>query len=52
MVLAKHSEFYLPEKDATFVILVNSDIATNGVNPMPALFKALAKVVTPDNVPE
>lgn len=44
--------YYLPEKDATFVILVNSDIATNGVNPMPALFKALAKIVTPDNVPE
>jgi D-alanyl-D-alanine carboxypeptidase len=44
--------YYLPEKDATFVIMVNSDIATDGVNPVPALFKALAKVVTPDNVPE
>jgi D-alanyl-D-alanine carboxypeptidase len=44
--------YYLPGKDATFVIMVNSDIATDGVNPVPAFFKALAKVVTPDNVPE
>jgi D-alanyl-D-alanine carboxypeptidase len=44
--------YYLPEKDATFVIMVNSDIATDGVNPVPAFFTALAKVVTPDNVPE
>ena len=39
-------------KDSTFVIMVNSDIATDGVNPAPALFKALAKIVTPENVPE
>jgi len=44
--------YYLPEKDATFAIMVNSDIAIDGVNPVPALFKALAKVVTPENVPE
>jgi D-alanyl-D-alanine carboxypeptidase len=44
--------YYLPEKDATFVIMVNSDIATDGVNPVPAFVKALAQVVTPENVPE
>ncbi len=44
--------YYLPEKDATFVIMVNSDIATDGLNPVPVIFKALAKLVTPENVPE
>jgi D-alanyl-D-alanine carboxypeptidase len=43
--------YYLPEQDATMVVMVNSDIATKGVSPVTAIFKALTKVVTPRNVP-
>jgi len=46
------SVFYLPEKDAALVVLTNSDIAANDDNPAPAIFKALTRVVTPDNVPQ
>lgn len=42
---------YLPEKKAVIVVMVNSDIAVNNVNPMPIIFKALAAAVTPENVP-
>lgn len=44
--------FYLPGKDATIVIEVNSDIAANKKDPAPALFRALTEIVTPDNVPD
>jgi D-alanyl-D-alanine carboxypeptidase len=44
--------YYLPEKDATVVIMVNSDIPIDGVNPVPALFRALTKVITPGHVPQ
>jgi D-alanyl-D-alanine carboxypeptidase len=43
--------YYLPEQDATMVVMANSDLATNGVSPVTAIFKALTKVVTPRNVP-
>ncbi len=44
--------FYLPEQDATIVIEVNSDIpGPNDKDPAPPLFRALASIVTPNNVP-
>ncbi len=44
--------YFLPEKDATVVVLVNSDIPANGGNPAPIIFKMLAKELTPNNVPQ
>ncbi|HTP98854.1 MAG TPA: serine hydrolase domain-containing protein [Casimicrobiaceae bacterium] len=44
--------YYLPEMKATIVVMVNSDIAVQGANPAPTIAKALAKVVSPNNVPE
>jgi D-alanyl-D-alanine carboxypeptidase len=44
--------FYLPEKKAIVVVEVNSDIPVGKANPAPTIFKALAKVLTPNNVPE
>jgi D-alanyl-D-alanine carboxypeptidase len=44
--------YYLPEKKATIVVWVNSDIPVGKANPMPMIFKALTAVVTPGNVPE
>ena len=44
--------FYLPDKKAIIVIEVNSDIPVGKVNPAPMIMKALARVVTPKNVPE
>jgi D-alanyl-D-alanine carboxypeptidase len=44
--------YYLPEKEATMIVLINSDIPDKGVDPVPAVFKALAKIVTPDHVPQ
>lgn len=41
--------FYLPSRDATIVMIVNSDIALNGKNPIPVLFNKLSAIVTPDN---
>jgi D-alanyl-D-alanine carboxypeptidase len=43
--------FYLQPRDATLVIMVNSDIAAGKQNPMPALFHDLAEILTPKNVP-
>ena len=44
--------FYLPAQDATIVIEVNTDIPSkDGKDPAPALFRALAAIVTPGNVP-
>jgi D-alanyl-D-alanine carboxypeptidase len=48
--------YYLPSKGAVLAVQTNSDIplAVPGgeVNPVPALFREIAKVVTPDNVPD
>ena len=46
------SAYYLPEKKAVIVVMVNSDIPVGKTNPAPAIVKALAAVVTPDNVPQ
>ncbi len=46
------SAFYLPAKKAVMVVLVNSDIPSGKDNPAPTIMKALAQVVTPDNVPQ
>ena len=46
------SAYYLPERKAVIVVMVNSDIPVGKANPAPAIVKALAAVVTPDNVPE
>jgi D-alanyl-D-alanine carboxypeptidase len=43
---------YLPRKKATIVVLTNTDIPNpNGGSPAPAILSALAKVVSPRNVP-
>jgi D-alanyl-D-alanine carboxypeptidase len=42
---------YLPAGDVTIVVLTNSDAGAEGETPAPAIFSALASVVTPDNVP-
>jgi D-alanyl-D-alanine carboxypeptidase len=44
--------YYLPEMGATVVILVNSDIPVGKDDPMRLLFRAIAQIVTPDNVPD
>lgn len=44
--------YYLPERKATIVVMVNSDVAVDKVNPVPVVIRALARVVTPQNVPE
>ena len=43
--------YYLPEKKATIVVAVNSDIPVGNDNPAPLIMKALLRVVTPGNVP-
>lgn len=43
--------YYLPGEDATMIVLVNTDIKTDGKSPAFALFRALAEIVTPHNVP-
>jgi D-alanyl-D-alanine carboxypeptidase len=42
---------YLPTGDVTIVVLANSDAETSAGTPAPVIFKALASVVTPRNVP-
>ena len=44
--------YYLPAKKAVIVVMVNSDIPVGSDNPAPTIFKALARLLTPDNVPE
>ena len=44
--------YYLPERKATIVVMVNSDIAVGDANPAPAIMRALIRVATPQNVPE
>ena len=43
--------FYLPSQRATVVVLVNSDVAVNRATPADAIFRAVAAVVTPDDLP-
>jgi D-alanyl-D-alanine carboxypeptidase len=43
--------YYLPDEDATMIVLVNTDIHIDGKSPALALFRALAQIVTPNNVP-
>jgi D-alanyl-D-alanine carboxypeptidase len=43
--------YYLPDRQAVVVVMVNSDIAVDKVNPMTIIFKALAAVIAPDHVP-
>jgi len=43
---------YLPSKKAVIVVMVNTDIPVGKANPAPMIFKALATVLTPENVPE
>jgi D-alanyl-D-alanine carboxypeptidase len=44
--------YYLPAKKAVVVVMVNSDIPVGKANPAPAIFKAVAALLTPQNVPE
>jgi D-alanyl-D-alanine carboxypeptidase len=44
--------FYLPSMGATIVIEVNSDVPIGKDNPAPMLFRAITKILTPDNVPD
>ncbi|MEP6943679.1 MAG: serine hydrolase domain-containing protein [Betaproteobacteria bacterium] len=46
------SAFYLPDKKAVIVVMVNTDIPSASSNPAPTIMKALARVVTPGNVPQ
>jgi D-alanyl-D-alanine carboxypeptidase len=43
--------YYLPSEDATMIVLVNTDVKTDGKSPALALFRDLAAIVTPSNVP-
>lgn len=42
--------YYLPSKDATIVIMVNSDIAVDHENPVPSMLRALTQILSPQNV--
>ena len=42
---------YFPKRDISIVVLTNADLAGSGGTPAPAIFRALAKVVTPGNLP-
>ena len=44
--------YYFPPKKAVMVVMVNTDILVGKANPAPTIMKALAAVITPDNVPE
>lgn len=44
--------YYLPERKATIVVMVNSDIPVGNANPAPTIMRALIRVATPQNVPE
>ena len=43
---------YLPDQKAVIVVMVNTDIPIGKANPAPTIVTALARVVTPDDVPE
>ncbi len=42
---------YFPKRDISIVVLTNADIAGSAGTAAPAIFRALAKVVTPGNLP-
>jgi D-alanyl-D-alanine carboxypeptidase len=42
---------YLPKKQAVIVVMANTDIEAGGALPTPAITTALAKVISPANVP-
>ena len=44
--------FYLPSKRATIVVLTNTDIPVDKELPAPAVFRALATIIAPDNAPQ
>ncbi|MFO1415273.1 MAG: serine hydrolase domain-containing protein [Burkholderiales bacterium] len=45
--------YYFPEKKATVVVMVNSDVPTAGnLGPATPIMRELIKVITPQNVPE
>ena len=44
--------YYLPAKRAVVVVMVNSDIPVGKASPAPTIFKAIAALLTPQNVPE
>ncbi|MFI6446034.1 serine hydrolase domain-containing protein [Kitasatospora sp. NPDC050543] len=41
---------YLPELDATLVVVLNTDILTQGIEPSTLFGQAITKIVTPNNV--
>ncbi|MFI0924166.1 serine hydrolase domain-containing protein [Streptomyces sp. NPDC021012] len=41
---------YLPERDATLVIMINTDITSQGQEPSTLLARAITSIVTPDHV--
>ena len=43
--------YYLPEKDATIVVLANASITYDGHEAASVLFNAVAQIVTPENIP-
>lgn len=43
--------YHLPKRDISIVVLTNADIAGSAGTAAPAIFRALAKVVTPGNLP-
>lgn len=43
---------YLPEEDATMVILINTDILHDGFEPSTIIAKAITSVITPDHIYE
>ena len=43
--------FYLPEMDATIIVMTNTETRVDREGPAAAVFKALARIVTPGNVP-
>jgi hypothetical protein len=43
---------YLPSLKATIVVIANTDISNaNVLNPAPAVFQALARIISPNNIP-
>jgi len=44
--------YYLPDRKATIVVMVNSDIPVGNVNPATPIMRELIRVIAPQNVPE
>ena len=41
---------YLPSQKATLVVMINTDISSQGQEPSTLLARAITQIVTPDNV--